>query len=95
VSGSELVDKRLALGIELANLCFDVRDDSIDRDEERELTVAQRVEHLTVVSACPDVLAVRHQRQGGDVLTRFHQVPERTADAGQAQARIEQRRDDT
>jgi hypothetical protein len=93
VSGSELVDERLPLGIELADLGFDVRDDSIDRDEERELSVAQRVEHLTVVAACPYVLAVRYQRQGGDVLTRFHQVPERTADASQAQARVEQRRD--
>lgn len=93
MSGPQLVDERLSLGIELTDLGFDLGGHATDGDEQRQLAVTQRVEHLAVVAARPHRFTVGDDRQRGDVLPRLDEIPQRPPDAGHPQACFEERRD--
>ncbi len=84
------VDERASLAVEAAHLALHVDDEAIDRDEQGELTVAQCIENLAVITACPDRVAVGHQAQPGDVFAGFDEEAQRTPDAGKRQSGVEE-----
>src|ERR1039457_225725 len=90
VGGAEPVDKGLTVLGEGPDVGVDVGGDPVDRDEEGQLPVAERVEDLPVVAASPHVLAVGHDAQLGDVLTGFEQRADSSADADEGQPRVEE-----
>ncbi len=90
LGGAQLLDERLTLRRELTDLGLDVGGHAVDRDEERELPLAQRVEDLTVVAAGPDARAVGHELQPGEILTRRDQLTHRAAGPGQRDPAVEQ-----
>ena len=58
---AQRLDERAAVGVEGAHFGIDLVGEAVDRDEQRELTVSERVEDLAVVATCPHRLAVAHQ----------------------------------
>ena len=90
VEAAEALDERLTIPRELAHVCFDVRRDSIDGDEQRELAVTQRVENLSVVATRPDVLAVGHHPQPDDVFTHREELPHGTPNACQGEPSLQE-----
>ena len=62
---------RLRSRVERAHLGLDLGRELVDRDEQRELTRAQRVEDLAVVAAGPHGAAVGDEAQAGEVVARF------------------------
>jgi len=67
----------------------------VDRDEEGELTGAQRVEDLAVVVTGPDVTAVGDDPQIREVVAGIAHRAERAADADRRKTCVEQRSHDT
>ena len=57
---------------------------AVDRDEQRELARAERVEDLPVVATRPHRLAVGDEAQVGDVVARLDEVPQRQCGRGRA-----------
>ena len=77
--GGEPLDERGPLDAERAYVGVDVGRDLVDRDEQRELTGAQRVEDLAVVVARPHVAAVGDEPQAREVVARVADRVERDA----------------
>ena len=55
----------LAIGVEVAHLRLDLVGEAVDRDEQRELAVRERVEDLAVVATRPHRVAVGHEPETG------------------------------
>src|SRR5207249_1249693 len=85
------VHELLTFGVERLDLGLQVGRDPVDAEEEREPPVAQRVEDLALVTACPYRVAVGHEREGRHVLIRFNEIAHGAADAGEAEAGVEER----
>ena len=66
---AKALDELAALRVERAHLGVDLLGERVDRDEQRHLTPAQRVEDLPVVTAGPDPVAVGDKPEPGDVVT--------------------------
>lgn len=89
----EIVDERLPFARELADVGLDLGSEAVDRDEERELPVRERVEDLSVVAASPDTIAVGHEAELGELLAAARELGDCTPDPGQRQTGIEERPD--
>ena len=62
----------------------------IDRDEQHQLSVAQHVEYLSVVTTREHGVAFAHEQEGGDVLTRPQELGHGAADAGHRHTGLEE-----
>ena len=91
VACAQLLDERLAVGVEVAHLGLDLVGEAVDGDEQRELPTTQGVEDLTVVVARPDGVAVGHEAQAGEVVAGAQQLRDRPLDARHRQPGVEQR----
>ena len=67
--GAQVVDERLTVVRELAHVGLHVGSEAVDRDEQRELPMTERVEDLAVVATGPHVIAVGHEAELGELLT--------------------------
>ena len=88
-AAAQVVNERLALSAELPHIGLEVGGQPIDRDEQRELAVAERVEDLSVVPTRPDPLTICHESQLGDVVVAPRELGDRTADPPQRKTRLE------
>src|SRR5205823_124320 len=87
----EPLHERRSLRIERAHLGADLRRETIDRDEQCELTGVQRVEDLPVVAARPDVATVGDEPQVDQVVARLAQPPHGCVHARRRQPGVEKR----
>ena len=91
VVAPESFDEGLTVAGEIPHVGFHVGSHAIDCDKERELSLAQRIEDLTIVAAGPHSVAVGDHAKPSNVFTSGVQLAYRPADSGERETRVEER----